>query len=115
MNDNVNQDYELNNFESLQIGLASPEKILELVSWRGHQAGDHQLQNAQARKGRTCTASGSSDRRKDWECHCGKYKRIRYKGIVCDTLRRRGHQGEGQKRADGAHQAGRPGLSHLVL
>ena len=62
MNDNNN--YELNNFESLQIGLASTEKILE---WS---------------YGLFCERIFGPT--KDWECHCGKYKRIRYKGIVCD-------------------------------
>jgi DNA-directed RNA polymerase subunit beta' len=65
------------------IQLASPDKIRELELRRGHQAGDHQLPHLQAREGRLfCERIFGPV--KDWECNCGKYKRIRFRGIVCD-------------------------------
>ena len=81
MNDNNN--YELNNFESLQIGLASTEKIL---NWSHGEVTKPETINYRTLKpekdGLFCERIFGPT--KDWECHCGKYKRIRYKGIVCD-------------------------------
>ena len=75
--------YELNNFESLQIGLASTEKIL---SWSHGEVTKPETINYRTLKpekdGLFCEKIFGP--MKDWECHCGKYKRIRYKGIVCD-------------------------------
>ena len=83
MNNNVNQDYELNNFESMKISLASPEKILE---WSHGEVTKPETINYRTLKpekdGLFCERIFGP--MKDWECHCGKYKRIRYKGIVCD-------------------------------
>ena len=82
MNSN-NNDYELNNFESIQISLASPEKILE---WSHGEVTKPETINYRTlkpeRDGLFCERIFGP--MKDWECHCGKYKRIRYKGIVCD-------------------------------
>ena len=82
MNNN-NNDYELNNFESIQISLASPEKILE---WSHGEVTKPETINYRTlkpeRDGLFCERIFGP--MKDWECHCGKYKRIRYKGIVCD-------------------------------
>ena len=78
-----NNNYELNNFESLQIGLASTEKILE---WSHGEVTKPETINYRTLKpekeGLFCERIFGPQ--KDWECHCGKYKRIRYKGIVCD-------------------------------
>ena len=78
-----NNNYELNNFESLQIGLASTEKIL---SWSHGEVTEPETINYRTLKpepdGLFCERIFGPQ--KDWECHCGKYKRIRYKGIVCD-------------------------------
>ena len=52
---------------------------------------------------------------KDWECHCGKYKRIRYRGVICDRCGVEVTLSQGAARADGAHRAGRAGGAHLVL
>jgi len=75
--------YELNDFESLQIGLASTEKIL---SWSHGEVTKPETINYRTLKpekeGLFCEKIFGPT--KDWECHCGKYKRIRYKGIVCD-------------------------------
>ena len=74
---------ELTNFESLQIGLASTEKIL---SWSHGEVLKPETINYRTlkpeRDGLFCERIFGPT--KDWECHCGKYKRIRYKGIVCD-------------------------------
>jgi len=71
------------NFESLQISLASTEKIL---SWSHGEVKKPETINYRTlkpeRDGLFCERIFGPT--KDWECHCGKYKRIRYKGIVCD-------------------------------
>jgi len=83
MTENKENSYELNNFESLQIGLASTEKIL---SWSRGEVEEPETINYRTLKpepkGLFCEAIFGPQ--KDWECHCGKYKRIRYKGIICD-------------------------------
>ena len=74
---------ELKNFESLKIGLASTEKIL---SWSHGEVKKPETINYRTLKpekeGLFCEKIFGPT--KDWECHCGKYKRIRYKGIICD-------------------------------
>ena len=82
-NKNNSGNFELNNFESLQIKLASTEKILE---WSYGEVKKPETINYRTLKPET---DGLFCERifgpmKDWECHCGKYKRIRYKGIICD-------------------------------
>ena len=86
MTENVNKNannFELHNFESLQIKLASTEKILE---WSHGEVTKPETINYRTLKpekdGLFCEKIFGP--MKDWECHCGKYKRIRYKGIVCD-------------------------------
>ncbi|QNU66581.1 DNA-directed RNA polymerase subunit beta' [Ruminiclostridium herbifermentans] len=75
--------FELNNFDSIKIGLASPEKIRE---WSKGEVKKPETINYRTlkpeRDGLFCERIFGPQ--KDWECHCGKYKRIRYKGIVCD-------------------------------
>jgi len=75
--------FELNNFEAIRIGLASPEKIRE---WSRGEVKKPETINYRTLKpekeGLFCEKIFGPT--KDWECHCGKYKRIRYKGIVCD-------------------------------
>lgn len=75
--------FELNNFEALKIGLASPEMIRE---WSKGEVKKPETINYRTLKpekeGLFCEKIFGPT--KDWECHCGKYKRIRYKGIVCD-------------------------------
>ena len=74
---------EFNNFEAIQIGLASPEKIRE---WSRGEVKKPETINYRTlkpeRDGLFCERIFGPT--KDWECHCGKYKKIRYKGIVCD-------------------------------
>ncbi len=75
--------FELNNFDSIKIGLSSPEKIRE---WSRGEVKKPETINYRTlkpeRDGLFCERIFGPQ--KDWECHCGKYKRIRYKGIVCD-------------------------------
>ncbi len=75
--------FELNNLSSIQIGLASPDKIRE---WSRGEVKKPETINYRTLKpekdGLFCEKIFGPQ--KDWECHCGKYKRIRYKGIICD-------------------------------
>ncbi|MDM8311187.1 DNA-directed RNA polymerase subunit beta' [Clostridium cadaveris] len=75
--------FELNNFDAIQIGLASPEQIRE---WSRGEIKKPETINYRTlkpeRDGLFCERIFGP--MKDWECHCGKYKRVRYKGIVCD-------------------------------
>ncbi|MGI5867179.1 MAG: DNA-directed RNA polymerase subunit beta', partial [Syntrophaceticus schinkii] len=72
-----------NNFESIRIGLASPEKIR---SWSSGEVKKPETINYRTlkpeRDGLFCERIFGPT--KDWECHCGKYKRVRYKGVICD-------------------------------
>lgn len=74
---------EVNNFDSIQIGVASPDKIR---SWSHGEVTKPETINYRTQKperdGLFCERIFGPT--KDWECHCGKYKRIRYKGVVCD-------------------------------
>ena len=75
--------FELNNFDSIQIGVASPEKIRE---WSYGEVTKPETINYRTQKpeigGLFCERIFGPT--KDWECHCGKYKRVRYKGLICD-------------------------------
>ena len=74
---------EFNEFESIKIGLASPEQILE---WSYGEVKKPETINYRTlkpeRDGLFCERIFGPT--KDWECHCGKYKRLRYKGKICD-------------------------------
>ena len=74
---------EINNFDSIQISLASPEKIRE---WSHGEVTKPETINYRTQKperdGLFCEKIFGPTR--DYECHCGKYKRIRYKGVICD-------------------------------
>ena len=74
---------DVNNFESMRIGLASPDQIR---AWSYGEVKKPETINYRTlkpeRDGLFCERIFGPT--KDWECHCGKYKRIRYKGIICD-------------------------------
>jgi DNA-directed RNA polymerase subunit beta' len=74
---------DVNNFEYMSIGLASPDKIR---SWSFGEVKKPETINYRTLKpekdGLFCERIFGPT--KDWECHCGKYKRVRYKGVVCD-------------------------------
>ncbi|MGE5482508.1 MAG: DNA-directed RNA polymerase subunit beta' [Bacteroidota bacterium] len=74
---------DVNLFDSIKIGLASPE---EIRAWSSGEVKKPETINYRTlkpeREGLFCEKIFGPV--KDWECHCGKYKRVRYKGIVCD-------------------------------
>ena len=74
---------EINNFDSIQISIASPEKIRE---WSHGEVTKPETINYRTQKperdGLFCERIFGPT--KDYECHCGKYKRVRYKGVTCD-------------------------------
>lgn len=74
---------EFDNFDSIKIRLASPEKIR---SWSRGEVKKPETINYRTLKpekeGLFCEKIFGPT--KDWECHCGKYKRVRYKGVICD-------------------------------
>ena len=75
--------FELTNLDSIQIGLASPEKIRQ---WSHGEVTKAETINYRTlkpeRDGLFCERIFGPT--KDWECNCGKYKRVRYKGVICD-------------------------------
>ena len=75
--------FELNNFDSIRVGIASPEMIR---SWSRGEVTKPETINYRTQKpekdGLFCERIFGP--KKDWDCHCGKYKRVRYKGVVCD-------------------------------
>ena len=75
--------YQPMTFDAIKIGLASPEKIRE---WSHGEVKKPETINYRTLKpekdGLFCERIFGPS--KDWECHCGKYKKIRYKGVVCD-------------------------------
>ena len=80
---NKEQTYQPMTFDAIKIGLASPEKILE---WSKGEVTKPETINYRTLKpekdGLFCERIFGPQ--KDWECHCGKYRRVRYKGVVCD-------------------------------
>ena len=86
-----NEVYQPMSFDAIKIGLASPEKIREW-STRGNDPKSGEVTKPETINYRTLKPEtdglfcerifGPS---KDWECHCGKYKKIRYKGIICNV------------------------------
>ena len=78
-----NETYQPMTFDAIKIGLASPEKIRE---WSHGEVKKPETINYRTLKpekdGLFCERIFGPS--KDWECHCGKYKKIRYKGVVCD-------------------------------
>ena len=82
MNNEQQMDQPMN-FDAIKIGLASPEKIRE---WSRGEVKKPETINYRTLKpekdGLFCERIFGPN--KDWECHCGKYKKIRYKGVICD-------------------------------
>ena len=80
---NTNETYQPMTFDAIKIGLASPERICE---WSRGEVLKPETINYRTLKpekdGLFCERIFGPS--KDWECHCGKYKKIRYKGVVCD-------------------------------
>jgi len=83
MSETKNETYQPMTFDAIKIGLASPEKIRE---WSHGEVMKPETINYRTLKpepnGLFCEKIFGPS--KDWECHCGKYKKIRYKGVICD-------------------------------
>ena len=80
---NKEQTYQPMTFDAIKIGLASPEKILEWSKGEVTKPETIHYRTLKPEKdGLFCDKIFGPS--KDWECHCGKYKKIRYKGVVCD-------------------------------
>jgi len=83
MSETKNEVYQPMTFDAIKIGLASPEKIRE---WSRGEVTKPETINYRTLKpekdGLFCERIFGPS--KDWECHCGKYKKIRYKGVICD-------------------------------
>ena len=80
---NKQEVYQPMTFDAIKIGLASPDKIRE---WSHGEVKKPETINYRTLKpekdGLFCERIFGPS--KDWECHCGKYKKIRYKGVICD-------------------------------
>ena len=83
MSETKQEVYQPMTFDAIRIGLASPDKIRE---WSRGEVTKPETINYRTLKpekdGLFCERIFGPS--KDWECHCGKYKKIRYKGVVCD-------------------------------
>ena len=83
MPETTNETYQPMTFDKIKIGLASPDKIRE---WSRGEVKKPETINYRTLKpekeGLFCEKIFGPS--KDWECHCGKYKKIRYKGVICD-------------------------------
>ncbi len=83
MSETMSENYQPMTFDAIKIGLASPDKIRE---WSHGEVLKPETINYRTlkpeRDGLYCEKIFGPS--KDWECHCGKYKKIRYKGVVCD-------------------------------
>ena len=83
VDEGVSRLLDVNDFDKIRIGMASPEQIRE---WSSGEVKKPETINYRTlkpeRDGLFCERIFGPQ--KDWECHCGKYKRVRYKGIVCD-------------------------------
>ena len=100
-------------FDQIQISIASPDKIL---SWSFGEIKKPETINYRTfkpeRDGLFCARIFGPI--KDYECLCGKYKRMKYKGVICEEVRRRGHAVARPARADGPYLARRARRAHLV-
>ena len=97
-------------FDYIRISIASPERILK---WSHGEVTKPETINYRTlkpeRDGLFCERIFGPS--KDWECYCGKYKRVRHKGIICERC---GVEVTDSK-VNGAYQIGVPCFSHLVL
>lgn len=109
-----NEAYQPMTFDAIKIGLASPEKIRE---WSHGEVKKPETINYRTLKpekeGLFCERIFGPS--KDWECHCGKYKKIRFKGKICDRCGRGSYPRQGASRAHGPHSAGHSRFPHLVF
>ena len=100
-------------FDAIKIGIASPEQIRE---WSYGEVKKPETINYRTlkpeRDGLFCERIFGPT--KDWECHCGKYKKIRYKGKILRPLRRRGHPAKVRRERMGHIELAAP-VSHICI
>ena len=105
---------DINNFDAIEIGLASSKKIR---SWSWGEVTKPETINYRTLKpekdGLFCERIFGPT--KDWECYCGKYKRVRYKGIVCERCGVEVTRSKVRRERMGHVDLAAPGLPHLVL
>ena len=105
---------DVNYFDELRIGLATADQIR---AWSNGEVKKPETINYRTLKpekdGLFCERIFGPTR--DWECHCGKYKRVRFKGIICERCGVEITRSQGPPRPHGPHRARRPGHPHLVL
>ena len=104
----------INDYGAVKIGLASPHDIR---SWSFGEVKKPETINYRTyrpeKDGLFCERIFGPE--KDWECACGKYRGMKYKGMICDRCGVKVTHSPGPPQADGPHRAGRPGRPHLVL
>ena len=100
-------------FDKIRIGIASPK---EIRTWSYGEVKKPETINYRTfkpeRDGLFCERIFGPV--KDWECHCGRYKKVKFKGIICDRCGVEVTRSQGPPRAHGPHRAGRARLPHLV-
>ena len=105
---------DINNFDAIEIGLASSKKIR---GWSSGEVTKPETINYRTLKpekdGLFCERIFGPT--KDWECYCGKYKRVRYKGIVCERCGVEVTRSKVRRERMGHIDLAAPGLPHLVL
>ena len=103
-------EFDVSNFDALRISLANAEDVR---SWSRGEVKKPETINYRTLKpekdGLFCEKIFGPT--KDWECACGKYKRVRFKGIVCERCGVEVTRSKVRR----PHRAGRPGQPHLVL
>ena len=104
---------DVNNFDAMRIGLASPEQIR---AWSFGEVKKPETINYRTlkpeRDGLFCEKIFGPT--KDWECHCGKYKRIRFKGMICDRCGVEITRAKVRRERMGHIELATPGQPHLV-
>ena len=107
------QQVPVENFDSIKIGLASPDMIR---SWSYGEVKKPETINYRTfkpeRDGLFCAKIFGPV--KDYECLCGKYKRLKHRGVVCEKCGVEVTQSQGAPRAHGPHRAREPDRAHLV-
>ena len=104
----------VDDFDRIRIGLASPDMIR---SWSFGEVKKPETINYRTfkpeRDGLFCAKIFGPI--KDYECLCGKYKRLKHRGVVCEKMRRGSHQIQRAPRAHGTYRTGYSSRAHLVF
>ena len=109
----LKQQNQVEEFDAIAIGLASPEKIR---SWSLGEVKKPETINYRTfkpeRDGLFCAKIFGPI--KDYECLCGKYKRLKHRGVKCEKCGVEGHLVKGTARAHGSHRTGESGSAYMV-